>query len=274
MIRIVLTRRLTALTGQRDRAEARVPAVQLRLARLKNDRDQLLRDFDERAVLAQEQAGKLERNLREEEQRSETLADQLRQAREELAALRTVERWLQETVEHYLNAAEAPVEVIVHDGVVHGVERSRETAKETVRRVDPAVTSWSPVSPDEDPRVGWKIATRRLPEVARPPHDAELQAHYWPEADAPHFPRPGRSPEADQLPDPFSELARSLWLMADHLEKAQCTECVDALSTVSFGDLVGLACVATNRDWPKALGLVNAERERRRVAARGEAVSQ
>ncbi|MFI9206274.1 hypothetical protein [Streptomyces sp. NPDC053048] len=198
MIRIIRARRLAALTVQRDRAEARIPAVQLRLAGIKADRDQLLRDFDERALLAQAQAAKLERNLRAEEQRAESLAAQLKQVREELATLRTVERWLQSTVEHYLAVAEAPVEVIVHDGVVRGVERSREAAEQAVRRFDPAVTSWSPVSPDKDLRAGWILGTRRLPEPPRPPHYAELQAHYWPD---------GTEPE--QQPEPVrKEVAR------------------------------------------------------------------
>lgn len=257
MIRIVLTRRLTALTGQRDRAEARVPAVQLRLARLKNERDQLLRDFDERAVLAQEQAGKLERNLREEERRSEALAAQLRQAREDLAALRTVERWLQSTVEHYLNAAEAPVDVIVHDGVVHGVERSREAAKEAVRRVDPAVTSWSPVSPEEDLRVGWKIGTYRLPEVERPPHYAELQAHYWPE-----------DGEAEKEPAACcADGDLDIAVMTDHLEAGDCLICPAALRAADLDVLHQVADHAQATGATRVQDLLMVELERRLTEA-------
>ncbi|GAA0464147.1 hypothetical protein ABZ951_15750 [Streptomyces sp. NPDC046215] len=255
MIRIIRARRLAALSDQRDRAEARIPAVQLRLAGVKAERDQLLRDFDERALLVQAQAAKLERNLSAEQERAGALAAQLKQTREELAALRTVERWLQTTVEHYLAVADTPVEVIVRDGVVHGVERSRESAKEAVRRIDPAITSWSPVSPDGDLRSGWLVSTRRLPEPPRPPHYAELQARYWPEGPVPQLQEPDRSPEADG----------SSWPLAS-LDEGERDE---FLASLSFALLLLLKRVVVGECWEQALGPIDAEVERRRAAGKG-----
>jgi hypothetical protein len=184
MIRLITKRRLAALTSQQDRAEARVSAVQRRLARVKGERDELLRDFDARAVLVQERAARLEDKTRSAEQWAQELSADLTQVRGELTGLRRVEGWLQEAVWHLVRVAEAPVEVIVRDGVVHGVERSPEAARQAVRNVDPSATSWSPATPETDLRVGWAISTQRMPRLTDaqlPPHADELAAHYWPE---------------------------------------------------------------------------------------------
>jgi len=195
MIRIVTKRRLAELAGGQERAEARVRAVQARLARMKSGRDQLLRDFDERAVLVQEQAARLENRASSAEQWAEELAADLTRARRELTELRRVEGWLQEAIEHLATLAEAPVTVIVRDGVVHGVERSDEAARQAVTKVDPAATSWSTATPTTDLRAGWVLSTKPMPQLTdaqRPPHWAELMAHYQPE--------PGRQVEAEPAP--------------------------------------------------------------------------
>src|SRR5439155_22565370 len=86
MIRIVRARRLAALAAEGDRAKARVAAVQRRLASLKSERDRMLADFDKVAVLAQEQAARLENDIKAEAMRSEELAADLARLGGSLAA--------------------------------------------------------------------------------------------------------------------------------------------------------------------------------------------
>ncbi|MFF9483008.1 hypothetical protein [Streptomyces sp. NPDC014733] len=180
MIRLITKRRLAELTSQRDHAEARVSAVQLRLARIKSERDDLDHTVDDNALLAQKRASVLENDLRAETKRGNELAADLTRVIAEVATLRTVEKQLLDVIDHFWRAAEAPVEVLVRDGLVHSAHRTRKAAEDAARAADPSIgdVPWGPTPVDKDRREGWIATTHRLAETETPPHVEDLAERY------------------------------------------------------------------------------------------------
>ncbi|MEU7222283.1 hypothetical protein [Streptomyces chrestomyceticus] len=254
MIRIIRTKRLAALTGDREQAEARTKAVQLRLARIKSERDGALADIDGQAVLAQQQAARLEGHLRAERQRAEELADDLTTTRAELAQLRQVEVWLQNTVMFYMDLVEKPVEVLVRDGVAFGVQRTRSDAQKAAQAADPTIAGWSKTPVDQAPREGWFLSTHRLPEVPdeASPHYKELRAYYGPKVLQP--------PE-----EPGCPAGRDLKALAGHLDGG-CTACPERLRHLDPGDLATVGLDASGIGADRVLDLVMVEMDRRLAA--------
>ncbi|TSB32379.1 hypothetical protein [Streptomyces benahoarensis] len=254
MIRFITKRRLAELTGQRDHAKARVSAVQLRLGRIKSERDDLLGTVDDNALLAEKRAAVLENDLRAEAQRATELATDLTQVVAEAAKLRTVEKQLLDVIDYYFTAAEAPVEVLVRDGRVHGVHRSREAAEAAARAADPSIGEgpWRPTPADRDRRVGWIAGTFQLPETENPPHFEELSERY-------------RHTDRGTL---FTCDVTNWAVLARHLNE-DCRACVAALPDVPAEVLVGAGLSATVEGAAAgyAHGLIHGELRRRLVAA-------
>lgn len=250
MIQLITTKRLADLTGQRNHFEARVPALQLRLARVKGERDELASDFDIRAVLVQAQAAKLERELNAEKRRAAELAADVTQVSKELAELRKVEEQLLDVIDYLFTAAEAPVEVLVRDGQVHSVHRTRQDAEDAARKADPSLGEgpWRPTPPEKDRREGWLASSQRLPEMARPPHFQELADRYC-HAD-------GKTLFACSV-DNWS-------LLVAHLND-DCRTCKEALLDAPEGTLLGAGQTAYTKGEPAqhAFVLIRRELERR-----------
>lgn len=76
-------------------------------------------------------------------------------------------------VKYAVDAAEAPVEVVLHKGRVHSVHRDRKSAQ----AVTPyPVGSWGPTpDPDPDP-LGWKIQRAPRPQLSAPDSAGEIEA--------------------------------------------------------------------------------------------------
>ncbi|MFH9871586.1 hypothetical protein ACH4NT_36615 [Streptomyces lydicus] len=257
MIKLITKKRLAEITAQRDHFEARLSAVQLRLARIKGERDQLLKDFDDRAVLAQAQAAKLERELKAEKRRAAELAGDVTQASKESAELRKVEEQLLDVIDYLFTAAEAPVEVLVRDGVVHSVHRARQAAEAAARKADPSIGEgpWRPTPPDKDRREGWLAVTHRLPETERPPHFQELADRYC-HADGKTL---------------FTCSVDNWSLLVAHLND-NCQTCKDALVEAPEDTLLGAGQIAYTKGEPAqhAYVLIRLELERRLTAAASE----
>lgn len=196
MIRLVATRQLGRLKAECRGARNRVAAVQRRLARMKAERDQLLVDFDARAVLVQERAGHLENDLAAAIERGDELARDLTSAQTTISELLRVQGYLCQAVEHFADAADGPVRVLLRDGLVHSAHRAPEDATRMVQQADPSATGWSPGTPDRDHTTGWVLITLDLPQVGPPPHAAEIQAYFTSTALPDARPQAGADPDA------------------------------------------------------------------------------
>lgn len=176
-------RRLADIINQRNLAEARTRAVQLRLARVKAERDELLADIDDQARLAQDRALTLQYDLTAETKRANELAADVTQLRETWTTLCRVEDWLHQVIRFAADAAEAPVFVLVHDGIVHSVHRTEQAARDAAQRADPIIPdcAWRQCPAGEIS--GWRVSGRALPELECPPRYRELADHYGWESD-------------------------------------------------------------------------------------------
>ncbi|MFL4496472.1 hypothetical protein ACJ6WD_35320 [Streptomyces sp. VTCC 41912] len=151
-------------------AEDRIRSVQLHLAGVKSERDERIRDIDEQAVLAQDQAAALRGEVRAETQRAEELADDVTQ-------LKRVEQLLLETIQHYTLTAGGPLKVLLDRGAWHSLHWTEGQAKAAAAFADPSVDpdGWGPHG---DPAKGWSIRSVTVAPLPSGPHDAALDAHY------------------------------------------------------------------------------------------------
>ncbi|MFE3603529.1 hypothetical protein [Streptomyces sp. NPDC059142] len=113
----------------------------------------------------------------------EELEQELKRVKGLLARESGMSRLLLDAVDGLWRASEAPVEIVVRDGAVHSVHRSRVDAERAVREAAPsAVAVPSGESTGCGRTVGcWVVDSHRLPELERPAHAAEIAEHFWPE---------------------------------------------------------------------------------------------
>ena len=76
-------------------------------------------------------------------------------------------------VQYAVDAAEAPTEVVLHEGRVHSAHRDRKSAQAVTPYPD---GNWRPTpTPDPNP-LGWKIQTAPLPKLPAPASADEIEA--------------------------------------------------------------------------------------------------
>ncbi|MEV5598916.1 hypothetical protein [Streptomyces sp. NPDC052496] len=256
----------TWLIARWEHADARIRAVQLRLARVKNERD--LADW--RSGLLAERVDRqartiadLERALEAAEQRAGRLDTDLNTADAELTDLRRVEVLLHQALDYYTAAIDEPVHVLQRAGRLIGLYRTHAQAAQAVRRLDPDAPDlavWKPRT-DDGPGTGWWHHRMVLPELAPAPSAAALEAHYR-EKDNKRTPQPVAA-----LPAVAEEHdSRNPAVIARHLSDG-CPACTEALRELDAEQLVDAHQAARLADDPDAAELISQEVDRRMRAA-------
>jgi hypothetical protein len=130
---------------------------------------------------AEEHVRLLEDRLNEARIENHRLALALELAHADLRMQQTLEGNLWGRVQHLAEIAEAPVHVLLRDGIVRSVHRSTGEAIDAAYRVDPTCSKdgWRDVRPDADLGTGWKITPvrpRTLTDAERGPDREEVLA--------------------------------------------------------------------------------------------------
>ncbi|MEU7206148.1 hypothetical protein [Streptomyces sp. NPDC045470] len=176
-------RRYTRLLADWLHSEARVRAVQLRLARIKAERDDADRTAEALLDCAVERASRIEELEREaaaQRGRLDQLGADLDRAAVEVTELRRVRELLAATLDHYTDAVTRPVHVLMRDGRVHSVHRTPGQADQAVHQADPALPTpltWDP-APECGPVTGWHCAQRTLPALPPAPQEKALEEYF------------------------------------------------------------------------------------------------
>ncbi|MEU2076630.1 hypothetical protein [Streptomyces sp. NPDC013489] len=162
MIRIIRTKTLKAL--QNDAAFASYA-------------DGLAADLE----LAQEAVEAYKEDQADDVEQLQKLSGEARDLRVELVAAESrntdfarLAELLLAATEYVVKAAEAPLDVVLHDGRLHGVYRDRASAMAAAGYPDSR--DWSP-APEPDTTVeGWKIRNTPVPQLAAPAGADEIEA--------------------------------------------------------------------------------------------------
>ncbi|MEU6965071.1 hypothetical protein [Streptomyces chrestomyceticus] len=183
MIWFTTKRRYLKVIRQRGHAEARLLAVQLRLARIKSERDDAEGTADaliDMVVARDGRIEELEREAAAQRGRAAQLGEDLDRAAVEVAELRRVRDLLAGALDHYTDPAARTVHVLVRDGRVHSIHRSQGAVDQAVCQADPALRlplTWTPREED-DPVPGWHCAQRTLPALPPAPQEKALEEYF------------------------------------------------------------------------------------------------
>ncbi|MFH8410371.1 hypothetical protein ACH4FX_37195 [Streptomyces sp. NPDC018019] len=225
-------RRYARLIAERAHAEARVSAVQLRLARLWDQRNTYARrthDLAARAERQQRQIDDLKRELSTVRRRADQYSDDLDRAAFEVSGLRRIRDLLAGALDHYTDAATRPVHVLVRDGRLHSVHRTQGEADQAARDADPSLPdplTWSQV-PESAPVTGWSCWRRALPPLSPAPQEPFIETYFRAleaKRQAALATLPPSAVADKHVSDPE--------VLASHLAE-DCADCAHALSSVN-----------------------------------------
>lgn len=83
---------------------------------------------------------------------------------------------LVDAVTYAFDAAEAPLDVVLHEGRVHSVHRDRQAAKHATPYGDHAILTPTPAPADDPEPLGWKIHPATPPPLPAPKGADEIEA--------------------------------------------------------------------------------------------------